>query len=106
DPGYVRLCVTSRLDAYLTEGDFQFLEYNAESPAGIGDQMQLEKVLCSVRAVGYFIAAHDHWWPHPHRLLLASLLEAYREWGGMQDEPQIAIVDWGGEIGRGTGRTP
>ncbi|HSP63972.1 MAG TPA: hypothetical protein VLQ90_13380, partial [Pyrinomonadaceae bacterium] len=45
DPGYSRLCVTSRLDAYVTETGFQFLEYNAETPAGVGDQMQLEKAL-------------------------------------------------------------
>src|SRR5512141_853991 len=35
DPGYSRLCITSRLDAYLTDGNFKFLEYNAESPAGV-----------------------------------------------------------------------
>ncbi len=38
DPGYARLCVTSRLDAFLSESSFQFLEYNAESPAGVADQ--------------------------------------------------------------------
>ncbi len=43
DPGYARLCVTSRLDAYVTESGFQFLEYNAETPAGPGDQMQSGK---------------------------------------------------------------
>ena len=96
DPGYPRLCVTSRLDAYLSESDFQFLEYNAESPAGVGDQMQLEKVLFSVPPVQEFVATHDHWLPQPHRLLLASLLEAYREWGGVEERPQIAIVDWDG----------
>lgn len=96
DPGYSRLCVTSRLDAYLTSSGFQFLEYNAESPAGIGDQMQLEKVLFSVPAVRDFIDANDHWLPKPHCVLLASLLAAYREYGGAIDKPQIAIVDWDG----------
>jgi hypothetical protein len=37
DPGYARLCVTSRLDAYVSDDGFQFLEYNAETPAGVGD---------------------------------------------------------------------
>lgn len=96
DPGYSRLCVTSRLDAYLTESDFQFLEYNAESPAGVGDQMQLEKLLFALPALRDMIDTHDHWLPQPHRLLLASLLDAYREWGGVEDKPQIAIVDWEG----------
>ena len=96
DPGYSRLCITSRLDAYLTESDFQFLEYNAESPAGIGDQMQLEKTLFSVPVVRDFIDSHRHWLPQPHRLLLNSLVEAYREWGGVEERPQLAIVDWDG----------
>ena len=50
DPGYSRLCVSSRLDAYVSGADFKFFEYNAETPAGVGDQMQLEKVSVRARA--------------------------------------------------------
>jgi glutathionylspermidine synthase len=96
DPGYARLCVTSRLDAYIGVSGFKFLEYNAESPAGIGDQMQLEKVLFELPQMKDFLRRHEHWLPEPHRLLLASLLSAYREWGGVSERPQIAIVDWAG----------
>src|SRR5688572_31966677 len=39
EPGYSRLCVSSRLDAHANANGFQFLEYNAETPAGVGDQM-------------------------------------------------------------------
>lgn len=96
DPGYSRLCVTSRLDAYVTETGFQFLEYNAETPAGVGDQMQLEKVLFDLTHMQEFLRCHAHWRPEPHRLLLAALLSAYRDWGGEVEHPQIAIVDWKG----------
>lgn len=96
DPGYARLCVTSRLDAYLSDADFHFLEYNAENPAGIGDQTQLETVLCEVPPVKAFIEKYNCWLPRPHRQLLAALLRTYREWGGDQTSPQIAIVDWDG----------
>jgi hypothetical protein len=101
DPGYTRLCVTSRLDAYLDGEDFQFLEYNAESPAGIADQMQLEKVLFELPHMQEFLAAHDahYWLPRPHKALLQAMLETYREWSGGQrgsEHPQIAIVDWEG----------
>jgi glutathionylspermidine synthase len=96
DPGYSRLCVTSRLDAYVTETGFQFLEYNAETPAGVGDQMQLEKVLFGLSHMKEFLQSHAHWRPEPHRLLLAALLTAYQEWGGQEQQPQIAIVDWKG----------
>jgi len=96
DPGYSNLCVTSRLDAYLTDSGFQFLEYNAENPAGISDQMQLEKILLELPQMRDFLGQHEHWMPRPHVRLLDSLLATYREWGGQEPYPQIAIVDWEG----------
>jgi uncharacterized circularly permuted ATP-grasp superfamily protein len=96
DPGYSRLCVTSRLDAYVTETGFQFLEYNAETPAGVGDQMQLEKLLFGLSHVKDLLQNHAHWHPQPHRQLLTALLAAYRDWGGEEQPPNIAIVDWKG----------
>ena len=96
DPGYSPLCVSSRLDAYLSDGGFQFLEYNAESPAGIGDQMQLEKVLFEFEHMKAFLRSHAHWRPEPHKRLLRALFDAYRDWGGKEERPHIAIVDWKG----------
>jgi uncharacterized circularly permuted ATP-grasp superfamily protein len=96
EPGYSRLCVSSRLDAHVSAKGFQFLEYNAETPAGVGDQMQLEKILLRLPAVKQFLEANAHWLPQPHWALLTSLLNAYREWGGQEDKPRIAIVDWEG----------
>jgi uncharacterized circularly permuted ATP-grasp superfamily protein len=96
DPGYSALCVTSRLDAYLTDSGFRFLEYNAESPAGISDQLQLEKVLFVLPHMREILAQHQYWTPQPHVSLLKSILSAYREWGGQEQNPQIAIVDWEG----------
>jgi len=96
DPGYSRLCVTSRLDAFLTDEGFKFLEYNAENPAGLADQMQLEKVLFGLPHMKEFLERYEHWRPLPHRRLLRALLDAYREWGGEEERPAIAIVDWEG----------
>ncbi len=96
DPGYSRLCVTSRLDGYLNESGFQFFEYNAESPAGIADQMQLEALLFELPHVKQLMRQYPHWRPQPHKRLLDSLVAAYREWGGEEEFPQIGIVDWEG----------
>ena len=95
DPGYSRLCVSSRLDSYLSDAGFQFLEYNAETPAGVGDQMQLEKVLFPLEHLEQLFE-RAHWRPAPHRRLLLTLLDTYREWGGEEERPHIAIVDWKG----------
>ncbi len=96
DPGYSRLCVSSRLDTYLTDSGFQFLEYNAETPAGVADQMQLEKVLYRLPHLQEFLNRREHFSPRPHERLLDSLLDVYHEWGGPEDRPHIAIVDWEG----------
>jgi hypothetical protein len=96
DPRYERLCVSSRFDAFFDGDDFKFLEYNAETPAGVGDQMQMEKVLELVPPVKEFLAQHEHWRPAPHERLLESLAATYREFGGNKEKPNIAIVDWHG----------
>jgi hypothetical protein len=69
DPGYERASTASRLDAFLLPDSLHFAEYNAESPAGPAYTQRL----CE---------------------LLAALLESYREWGGRESPPTIAIVDW------------
>lgn len=94
DPGYRGVCNSSRLDAFLCGGDFKFLEYNAETPAGIIDQMQIEKVLEMIPEVRRFLAENPHWRPAPEKKLLAALLADYREFGGSREKPNIAIVDW------------
>jgi uncharacterized circularly permuted ATP-grasp superfamily protein len=97
EPGYGSLCVSSRLDAFLTEDGFQFLEYNAESPAGLGDQRILERVLDRVPSVREFLDEQEIWRPRPHHRVLGALLDAHAEWGGGDRErPRIAIVDWAG----------
>ena len=94
EPGYSNLAVSSRLDAYISSSNFQFLEYNAETPAGVGDQMQLEKLLLGFPPMKRFLDMNDYWLPKPHEALLRSLVSTYREWGGKEEPPQIAIVDW------------
>ncbi len=59
EPRYSRLCVSSRLDGHVSAKGFQFLEYNAETPAGVGDQMQLEKVLFRLPALKQFLETNS-----------------------------------------------
>ncbi len=95
-PRYQGLCVSSRFDTYLNGEDFKFLEYNAETPAGIGDQFSFEKVFEKVPEIQAFLADNRHWRPTPHITLLAALDSAYRDFGGKKEKPNIAIVDWDG----------
>ncbi|MDH3530608.1 MAG: hypothetical protein OEQ28_13670 [Acidobacteriota bacterium] len=96
EPGYSVTSVTSRFDTFVDGTDFKFLEYNAETPAGVGDQMQLEKVLERVPLTKQFLSDHPHWLPRPRRFLLRALFQTYREFGGSKSKPNISIVDWEG----------
>ncbi|MCS6885149.1 MAG: hypothetical protein RMM17_01700 [Acidobacteriota bacterium] len=88
--------VSARLDGFLApEGEFYFVEYNAESPGGLayGDvlaeifmQMPVMKEFCDRYKCSIF--------PVRERVY-ENLIAAYHRWGG-HDLPNIAIVDWSG----------
>ncbi len=97
DPGYNELSMSSRLDSFLTtdSSSFQFVEYNAESPAAIAYEDVLSEVFLELPVMQEYSRTYDVA-PLPARdRLLQSILDTYREWGGT-DEPRIAIVDWKG----------
>lgn len=94
NPGYPGVCNSSRFDIFICGDDFKCLEYNAETPAGITDQKQIEKVLEMIPQVCEFLSENKHWRPAPHKKLLEALFQSYRDFGGKKEKPNIAIVDW------------
>ena|ERR1035437_873216 len=96
DPGYTDVCVTSRLDTFLSDDGFWFIEYNAENPAGIGDQASLESHFKQIPGVRRFLDENQHFYPQPQSRLLDALDGAYRDFGGTKQRPNIGIVDWEG----------
>ncbi len=93
EPGYPGFTLTSRLDSFMTDDSPRFVEYNAESPAGIGFCDRLVEVFNNLPAVHHWRGA-DHTEPADARKhLLDTLLWAYRAWGGT-DTPSIAVIDW------------
>ncbi len=86
---------SSRLDAFFMQdsSDLRFVEYNAETPAGIGYGDLLTKTFLKLEPMKRFqqqYAVHD--FPGLGHLL-GALLFAYKQFGGTAS-PQIAIVDW------------
>ena len=96
DPRYLDVSINSRLDTFLSPGGFAFLEYNGENPAGIGDQASLEQLFTHIPTVRQFLDDTEHYFPQPQNKLLDALDQAYREFGGLKERPNIAIVDWAG----------
>lgn len=95
DPGYREISPTSRLDSFMSRDSWQFVEYNAETPAAVAYEDVLSELFLDLPVMRAFtqdfrVTAL----PAMHRLR-DVLLDAYRQWGG-QGSPSIAIVDWKG----------
>jgi hypothetical protein len=97
DPGYSRPLRICRLDAFLQGYEVKFLEFNADSPAGIGytdvlyEGLRQAIDLPGVRAE--FETAYTPMLP----LLIDTLLGAYRDLRSERSElpetPRLALVD-------------
>ncbi|MBK8136102.1 MAG: circularly permuted type 2 ATP-grasp protein [Chloroflexi bacterium] len=86
---------SSRLDSFFRPetGYLRFVEYNAETPAGIGYGDTLTSMFEDLEVFKRFQKKFNI---HPTRgmgHLLDCILRGYREWGG-HDHPQIAVIDW------------
>ena len=89
---------TSRLDSFFSHdhGTLQFIEYNAETPAGMAYEDVLALTFLDLPLMKTFQEKFSVR-PLPVRgHLLEALLETYLLWLGRKPDqpPQIAIVDW------------
>lgn len=94
DPGFKRSSPTARLDSFVTPSAYQFVELNAESPAGIAYAEMLMDIFLELPIVQRF---QERWTLkrfQARERLLQTLLECYREAGGREEHPVIAIVDY------------
>ncbi len=94
EPGYATATTTSRLDAFLLPDALHFAEYNAESPAGLAYTQRLCELFDGLEPMQRFREGHGVSYHRTIPLLLDALLDSYREWGGHERSPTIAIVDW------------
>ena len=93
DPGYPGFTLTSRLDSFMVGEEPRFVEYNAESPAGIGFCDCLADVFETLPGMRRWESEHEVRRFYGRQALYETLLWAYRAWGG-RDTPTIAVVDW------------
>ncbi|MBI1277169.1 MAG: hypothetical protein GC179_03480 [Anaerolineaceae bacterium] len=87
---------TSRLDSFFMsqERKLYFVEYNAETPAGMGYEDALSELFMTLEPMQRFMKYYAVQSMPMCGKLLAVLMRGYREWGGV-GIPQVAIVDWG-----------
>jgi len=96
NPGYDEVSVTSRLDSFLTDESYQFVELNAECPAGIAYQDVAAEIFCGLPLMREFSAHHKVTPMYCRQNMLDALIAIYERVRGRGQKPQIAIVDYKG----------
>jgi hypothetical protein len=94
DAGFKRSSPTARLDSFLTTSKYQFVELNAETPAGAAYSETLAEVFLEIPLVKKFQESWRLTQFHSRASLLETLVGCYREAGGLAETPSIAIVDY------------
>ena len=95
DPGYKQVTPTARLDSFLTDDTYSFVELNGESPAGIAYADSATDIFLSLPVMKKFTERYDVRGFSGSPKLLDVLLDCWDEFnGGKADrKPVIAIVD-------------
>jgi hypothetical protein len=95
DPGYAVVSPTARLDSFLTEKAFSFVELNGESPAGIAYADAAYDIYSSLPVMKRFAETYCLRPLYGRRYMLDVLLSSHEEFLGRKpaNTPQIAIVD-------------
>jgi hypothetical protein len=95
DPGYSHVSPTSRLDSFLTDESYSYVELNGESPAGVAYADSATGIFRSLPVMQRFSERYrvDGFEGRPK--MLKVLLDCYAEYSDHQakDRPLIAIVD-------------
>jgi len=100
DPGFSRPLKICRLDAFLQGYDVKFLEFNADSPAGIGYTDVLYEGLARSISLPRVSAEFETSYTPMLPVLVETLMSAYRELcakgGELPETPRLALVDVAG----------
>ncbi len=95
DAGFEPVETIARLDGFLQRnGEYRFVEFNAESPGGVAFGNSLANVFLDLPVMRRFRERYDVRTEPVVEHTLDALLAAYRSWGGAVKAPTIAIVDW------------
>jgi hypothetical protein len=90
----LRFSANARMDAFLTEGSFEFVEFNGESPAGIAYSHRLQEIFRALPVFQQFVERYPVRFVSPLEHTIQSFLRVYHEeFGGEVEHPTVAIVD-------------
>lgn len=95
DPGYSHVSPTSRLDSFLTDDAYSFVELNGESPAGIAYSDSASEIFASLPVMREFTKSYRYTMLEGRSKMLDVLARCYAEFLGRTPDrkPTIAIID-------------
>lgn len=95
DPKYKQVSPTARLDSFLTENAYSFVELNGESPAGVAYADSATEIFRALPVMQKFMERYVARGFDGSPQLLDVLISCYAEFCGGEPErkPTIAIVD-------------
>ena len=94
ESGFRRASPLSRLDSFLTTSAYQFVELNAETPAGGAYAEALAEVFLELPIIRKFQERYTLGRFRTQERLLETLVSCYREAGGKAEHPTIAVADY------------
>ena len=94
DPGFKHSSPAVRLDSFFAD-EVRFVEYNAESPAGMAYSDNLAAIFAGLPVMKAFRKQFRGAFMPTRKHQLRCMLNAFRQWG-KGAKPVIAIVDWEG----------
>lgn len=94
EPGFRHSSPSVRLDSFFAD-EVRFVEYNAESPAGMAYSDNLAAIFAGLPVMKAFRKQFRGAFMPTRRRQLRSMLRAFGQWG-KGATPVIAIVDWEG----------
>ena len=94
DPGCLSSSPSARLDSFYGR-EIRFVEYNAESPAGMAYGDNLAAIFAGLPIMKAFRKRYRGRFVSTRHRQMSAMLRAFRQWG-RGERPVIAIVDWDG----------
>lgn len=95
DPGYSHVSPNARLDSFLADGTYSYVELNGESPAGVAFADSATEIFQTLPVMKKFGERYCVTGLEGRSKMLEVLLDCYEEFLGRKPEraPTIAIID-------------
>lgn len=94
DPGYPRRVINGRLDAFLSDRGLKLLEFNTDSPCGIGWHDKLIEILQEIPIIQELVKKHNAEYSPLLPNFTRMIRQKNQEVGGPKEFTVAVATDW------------